>query len=193
MAKRKDYDWEAIAIDYRAGMLSLREVARKHKVDVGYLHRKAKKESWTRDLAAKVKQEVNRKLVNAAVNTTHASEAEIVDQASTQGVQVVQLHRADIKHQRDIAAGLLSDLEKNEARKVVTKAGVEVEVYASLKERSEIFRNLTQAAAKYIPLERQAWSLDEAGSEAEKAGQALTRVLDIIDGKTVKLVDDGED
>lgn len=192
MDERKKIDWEAILIDYRAGVLSIREVAKKHGVSHVSIMKKAKKKSWTRDLTEKVKQAVTRKLVTSSVTTSHASDDEIVEQAAEQGVVVVKLHRADIKHQRSIATSLLKELEENKARKKVTKEGKEVEVYASLKERSEIFRNLTQAAAKYIPLERQAWSLDDSGG-GETPGAALDRVLKAIDGKTVKLVDDEED
>jgi len=45
----KQIDWEAIEKEYRAGMLSIREVARRNSVDHAYLIRTAKKEGWTRD------------------------------------------------------------------------------------------------------------------------------------------------
>ena len=39
-------DWEAIGIDYRAGLLSIRAVGRKHKIDEAQLRRYAKKKKW---------------------------------------------------------------------------------------------------------------------------------------------------
>ena len=165
MAPRKIVDWEAVGVDHRAGILSLREVARQHGVDVGYLHRKAKKNGWTRDLTARIQHEVNRKLVNATVNV---SDAVIVDSESDKLVQVQQLHRRDINSQREIAATLIAELGDNKARIKVDKDGNQVEVQLTLKERSEIFRNITQAAARYIPLERQAYSLDNFDENAEK-------------------------
>ena len=48
--KPTDIDWETIENEYRAGMLSIREVARRNGVDHAYLIRTAKKKGWSRDL-----------------------------------------------------------------------------------------------------------------------------------------------
>ncbi len=173
--KTKQIDWETIEREYRAGMLSIREVARRHSVDHSYLLRLAKKRGWTRDLTEKVKRAVTTKLVTTSVTTPNARDEEIIDAESNRVVQVATLHRVDIQLQRGIAADLLTELKSNAA---------------SLKERSEIFRNLTQAAARYIPLERQAWNLNERSDNNDTPGKSLDRVLEAIDGKTLNLVND---
>ena len=53
MAKRPD--WEAIESAYRAGVMSLREIASQHGISEGAIRKRAKKDNWTRDLNAKIK------------------------------------------------------------------------------------------------------------------------------------------
>jgi uncharacterized protein YjcR len=48
-------DWEAIETAYRAGMMSLREIAAQHGISEGAIRKRAKRDDWSRDLAAKVK------------------------------------------------------------------------------------------------------------------------------------------
>jgi uncharacterized protein YjcR len=49
-------DWEAIETAYRAGMMSLREIAAQHGISEGAIRKRAKRDDWSRDLAAKVKE-----------------------------------------------------------------------------------------------------------------------------------------
>lgn len=51
-------DWEAIEREYRAGQLSIREVARKHGVSDTAIRKEAKAKGWKRDLADKVRKAV---------------------------------------------------------------------------------------------------------------------------------------
>jgi hypothetical protein len=48
--RRSDIDWEAIEKDYRIGHLSVADIAKKHRVALSGLKRKAKLAGWTRDL-----------------------------------------------------------------------------------------------------------------------------------------------
>lgn len=53
MAKRPD--WEAIESAYRAGVMSIREIASQYEITHQAISKRAKKEGWERDLKAKVK------------------------------------------------------------------------------------------------------------------------------------------
>ena len=54
MAK-KETDWESIERDYRAGLLSVREMAATYGVSHVAIMKRAKKDGWERDLSAKIK------------------------------------------------------------------------------------------------------------------------------------------
>jgi hypothetical protein len=47
-------DWERVEIDYRAGRLTLREIGAKHGVSHVAVQKRAKRESWDRDLAPRI-------------------------------------------------------------------------------------------------------------------------------------------
>lgn len=48
MGRRSDIDWHAIEVDYRAGVRSVRDVARLHEVSNSRLRERAKAEGWVR-------------------------------------------------------------------------------------------------------------------------------------------------
>ena len=50
---RKIVDWEAVERDYRAGIKTLRAMAEEHGITHGAINKRAKRDMWTRDLAAK--------------------------------------------------------------------------------------------------------------------------------------------
>ena len=192
--KKKEIDWPAVEAEYRAGLLSTREIGKRHGVSHVSVLKHAKKDNWIKDLKEKVKREITRKLIKSSVTVKHVetndkgipeepvedevSDEEIIEAAAEQGAKVVKLHRADIQIQRKLAVNLLTELSINLPRTMVTKEGKEVEVTSSLKERSEIFRNLAQATAKYIPLERQAWSLGDKDSAEDNKPVPTTVVIE---------------
>lgn len=49
-------DWEAIESAYRAGLMSLREIASQHSISEGAIRKRAKRDDWSRDLSAKIKE-----------------------------------------------------------------------------------------------------------------------------------------
>lgn len=53
--EKKPTDWERIELDYRAGILTLREMAKDGGVTEGAIRKRAKRDDWTRDLAGKIK------------------------------------------------------------------------------------------------------------------------------------------
>ena len=65
----KQTDWEALGVEYRAGAVSVRELARKYDVSEGAIRKKAKANQWERDLTEKVQERVRSKLVRSEVRT----------------------------------------------------------------------------------------------------------------------------
>ena len=169
MVPCKIVDWEAIESEYRAGIVSIREIARKYGIDQSGLRRKAGKNGWTRDLAAKIKLEVSRKLVSNSVSTPNARDGDIVDAESDNLVRVQQLHRKDITRLQELEQAIMAELgdEKNPPTKIhicqFQGTVIETVVNIAVTERAAALNNLANVQHKRIALERQAYSLDEPG------------------------------
>ncbi len=176
MAERPEIDWEAIDREYAAGMLSVREIARRYSCSEGAIRKRAKAEGWERDLTAKVQKEVRRKLVREGVRS-EASEREIIEQASETGVTIVKLHRKSIQKSQNIVDSLLEQLsEFAEERDEIEKAIIDetkgkngkvdglrrarMLKAVSLPSHSVVLRDLSMAQKNLIALERQAYNLN---------------------------------
>lgn len=109
-------DWEKIEADYRAGVLSIREIAGQHGVSDTAIRKRAKAQSWDRDLSAKITAKadalVRSREVRSQVRTEKAaSECELVE-ANAQVIADVRMsHRGDIRRARSLTMTLLSELE----------------------------------------------------------------------------------
>lgn len=190
----KKPDWERIELDYRAGLLSLREIAAKDgNVTEGAIRKRAKKEIWTRDLSAKVKARadelVRKQEVREQVRTDAAANERQTVEASAQAIAEVRIgHRSDIKRGRDLVMSLLKELEIQTGNVELMEQLGELmhapddngmdklnELYRkiiSLSGRISNVKALSDALKNLIGLEREAWSMDEKkpdGSEQAKS------------------------
>jgi len=153
------YDWEAIARDYRAGVLSIRNLAAKHGVPESTVRTKAKTEGWQRDLSDSVRRATRAKLSRDAsrIDAAQLDEKEIIEGASSEAAGLIMRHRQGIARWRVISERLASTLES-------------VEVDAS--NHGEFARSLNagiDALGKAIKLERQAYNMDD-----EKPDEGMT-------------------
>ncbi len=92
------HEWEAIEREYRAGQISIREIARQYGVSDRAIRNRAKNLGWERDLTDRVAAKVRSDLVRTEVRTPHArgpDEREIVAAAAARGVEVILRHRRD--------------------------------------------------------------------------------------------------
>lgn len=173
----KTTDWEAIEREYRAGQLSVSEIGRQHGVSHTAINKRAKKEGWTRDLTAKVRQEVSARLVSPEVSATNAREA--IELAATRGVTLVRQHQQSLGRAHRIAEKLMAELERGtDDTDAIEEAIVEATAddqnsnrrnamlkAVSLPSRAGTLRELSQALKNLIPLERQAFNLDDGGGD----------------------------
>jgi hypothetical protein len=113
-------DWERIEADYRAGLLSLREIGTKDgHVTEGAIRKRAKKLGWTRDLGARIQAKAEELVRKEAVrnDSTHLATANptaerIIVEANAEAIAGVRLgHRKDISKARTLVMSLLSELE----------------------------------------------------------------------------------
>lgn len=154
-------DWDSIEAEYRAGQIPLAEIARQHEITPAAITMRAKRHNWPRDLSKKVRQAVNAKLVNSAVNVNKtpsgATDDEIVEAAAERGRLVVEGHLAKAQFLKDMAdkigEGLKAHLENRDP-------GFELFV-AKGDGPASVLRTLTDVAEKIANLERKALNLDE--------------------------------
>jgi hypothetical protein len=118
--KRKAPDWEAIEREYRAGQLSVRQIAANFGISHTAIQKRVSAGGWEQDLTEKVQKAVARKIVASAVATASprekmATEREIVKAASDRGAQVIQGHLARAARLAKIADRNLECLEALQA------------------------------------------------------------------------------
>lgn len=113
-------DWERIESDYRAGILSTREIASACGVSHTAINKRAKKDGWVRDLKAKIQAKadelVSRRAVSTEVSSQRAAtERQIIEANAERIAQVRGEHRGDIQRVRTLALNLLGELEGQSA------------------------------------------------------------------------------
>ena len=115
--KKPAVDWERVESDYRAGLLSVREIAVAHGISHTYINRKVKEKGWTRDLSQRIQEKaesiVSKAVVSGGVSTPEQLETdEAIVEANAKIVASVKLtHRKDIAKFRSLALQLLGELE----------------------------------------------------------------------------------
>lgn len=150
-APKPNADWESVEREYRAGVLSVREIGKAAGVSHVAVLKKAKREGWTQNLAARVKEAVTTKLVTADV--TIGNQREVIEAVALRSVDVILAHRKDIAKLRAMATAMTAELEADAEKPVKDRM--------SLKERASIIESLSRTTARAIVLERQAFGLDD--------------------------------
>lgn len=168
MVARKRFDIEKIERLYRAGQMSVREIAANIGCSHTYIQQLARKHGWQRDLSHLVKQEIANKLVAKLAKT--GNDAETVDIASDIGVAIVESHRKDIKRLRDLETKLVKAVAGNPTKLYLAQYQgnvVEKEVALTASECAQAANNLANVQEKRIRLERQAYNLNTEDDSGE--------------------------
>lgn len=194
MAKRSAKDWAAIERDYRAGLLTVKEIARRHEISDVSIYKRVKAEGWSNDLSQQVRKAARAKLQRDEFENELATDQEVIERASTEAAAVIKLQRKDIAELRNLEMELKEQLANDlKIRRDMTAQTVEPEMLArfvelgikvpTLVQCSGVFRDIAQAQAKRIPLERKAYNLDEEG---DNSADPIKQLLDEIDGMTTE-------
>lgn len=109
-------DWERVEADYRAGLLSVREIAAAQGITHAAIQKRAKRDGWTRDLSAKIKAKADALVATSEVATQVATEKAATErtivEANAQVIAGIRMaHRTDIARSRRLAMSLLMELE----------------------------------------------------------------------------------
>jgi len=194
--KKPVVDWDAIELDYRAGIKSLRAMADEYGVSNGRIAQVAKKNQWPRDLQAKIEQKAKEKLSKAALSdelsaAKHVSEAAVVEAGATAIVSVQLGHRRDIQRGHRVVMKLLDELEFQTDNlelleqlrelmfspddKGIDKRDELFRKVISLSSRSSIAKTLTDALKSTIALEREAFGIDGGKNDADTGIESVIK------------------
>lgn len=181
-------DWEAIETVYRAGVMSLREIASHHGISEGAIRKRAKRDDWSRDLNARIQQKaddlVRKQEVRKTVRTkTELTECVLIEATAEVIASVRMEHRSDIRRARELTNTLfdelgaqcadvgaleqLGDIMFDPDDKGRDRLNETYQKVISLPSRVKSLKDLSDSLKTLIGLEREAWSIG-AVSEPEK-------------------------
>lgn len=180
---KKPIDWERIELDYRAGILSVREISEARGISHTAINKKAKQLGWERDLKAKIKAKadalVSKAEVSKEVSTQRLETEKAVIDSNAQVIADIRLgHRKDINRFRSLANKMLDelegvtdgqaeikeliktlkdgDLEDGEAMSTTLELAARV---SSLPSRSKVMKEMSDTLKTLITLERDAYDI----------------------------------
>ena len=208
---RKQIDWEALEIQYRAGIRSLKDIGSEFGVSDAAIIKRAKRDNWSRDLRAKIQARADAKvsasLVRAEVSAqTKVREQEVVE-ANAQAVADIRLaHRSDIRRARNLTNSLLAELEaqtdpstlamlhelgellRNEDDNGQDRRNDLYMKVISLSERSKTMKTLADSLRVVVDMERTAFSMDKDQGPAADPLTSLLKTITSGTGSTFKPV-----
>lgn len=116
-AKKVAPDWERIEADYRAGLLSVREIAAAQGISHVAVAKRAKRDGWVRDLSKRIQDKAEQLVTTRTVTTSVTTERAVTDraivEANAEVIAGIRLsHRKDISRSRTLAMALLAELEQ---------------------------------------------------------------------------------
>lgn len=195
----KQPDWERIEQLFRAGLLSVREIASACGVSHTAINKRSKTEGWERDLKAKIKAKADslvskREVSNKVSTETLATERGIVEANAEVIADIRMAHRTDIGRSRRLANKLLDELESLTDEQGTIKSLIKqlkegdhedgeamadmlalANKIGALPSRTKTMKELAETLKTLVALERQAYELDTkaGGSDADELSSMM--------------------
>jgi DNA-binding Lrp family transcriptional regulator len=200
-------DWERIETLYRAGTMSVREIAEQSGVSHTAINKRARKEKWARDLSAKIKAQadvlVSRDTVSKEVSSQRVATEKVVVEVEAQVQARIRIsHRSAIARSRELMMKLVDELEHHtDNRELLAQLGELMfspdektgrdslnEIYhavISLPERTKTIKALSETLKNLIALEREAFGMvtqpeQQKGGLAEMLGQLHRSAVPVV-------------
>lgn len=173
-------DWNRIERLYRAGILSLREIARECNMSEATLRYHAKKNGWKRDLTDEVRKTTRTKMVENLAKVfddgkgvidhlKNITDEQIIEEASRTQVEVVRQHQRTLGSGHSLAMRMLNELDvttthRGEMEEMIKstiaprRQGAALAAI-SLPQRAAVMRDLATAVRLWVTLERQAFNI----------------------------------
>jgi hypothetical protein len=186
MTEKKPIDWERIELDYRAGILTLREMASEAGVTEGAIRKRAKRDDWVRDLSAKIKAKaddlVRRHEVRSTVRTDLALTERVLISAGAEAILAVRIgHKVRITRHSELLDTLQAELESDGS---------------DLATRVDISKKLSDTLKTLITLERDAFDIAPASKleiSGKDGGPIKTQdVTELSDSALAALINDNQ-
>ncbi|MEL6575036.1 MAG: hypothetical protein AAFQ81_04015 [Pseudomonadota bacterium] len=170
-SRKPRFDWEAIEREYRAGQLSIMEIARRFGLTDAAIRKRAKRDGWTRDLGDDVRRRIKDKRVRepdpnagrelgSGSGSERATDEDLVERAASRGFEVEQSHRRDLTQLHGLKRLLATRLSQ-----VLHNEPVDGPCLGDKESPGDLLEKLARVSSRLIPLERQAYSLDDPNAE----------------------------
>jgi hypothetical protein len=177
-------DWTAAEQDFRAGVLTLREIGARHGVSHTAVSKRAKLNRWTRDLAARVRVRADEKFAVACSALAPASGfprsvskisrllAESTVESYADAIVRVRLeHKASIARAARLYDNLIETLQARIALRA--KPYSDGASPTTLAEDIKMLRELAMCLSEIVEVERKAFHLDQAPQTDEVSRKSL--------------------
>jgi hypothetical protein len=156
---RHTHDWERIESDFRAGQMTIREIARQHGLTDGAIRKRARRDGWARDLSNKINVRAQRLALEAAVRTAGTQNATTAYQVDEEAIVAgAAQEKANVLVRQQEAIG---DFWR-------TLDSLRAEI-AALEGESDLFDRLRDLVAVDL-------LASQAGDDAEAAGKREARL-----------------
>jgi len=167
MAKR--IDWERVERDYRAGQITVRQIAQKHAISTTAITAHMHSGGWTRDLSQAIQARTQAKISEIDVQ-------ELIEQSAREGAQKsAQTIRLADEQASDVAAGVIIRHRKSfrdqvERAAVIERLFDEILVASSayagdgaepidIHKAAAAFKALVDSRAKLVAMERESFGI----------------------------------
>lgn len=191
-------NWIQIEVDYRAGIKTLRQIADEQGISHGAINKRAKRDEWTRDIAAKIQakaeDKVSRAAVSSEVSKKLADTEQVVIEANAELQYRIRMgHRQGLARLRNVKDQLLDHVEtvvrnlpeldqivdmlRKEDEKGIDKAN---DAMRRAMDRSTVIEDLKKLAEideRVRKGECLAFNIPMDGSEADTPGHKQKRVI----------------
>lgn len=213
MDKKTAPDWERIEAQYRTGVMSLREIAALHHLTEGAIRKRAKRDDWTRDLAAKVQAKADELVRREEVRTKVRSEGiaysekEAVAIGAIVVAEIKLAHKSSIARMRAVVESMLTELEAESGDPELfrelgeflrsedeTASDKRNEVYRraiSNASRIDSMKKLAETLKTLIGLEREAHGIAAAPQEISLKTSNSGRAHDLSDDELLAIATGG--
>ena len=160
---KQGIDWESVERAYRAGTLTVAEIARQAGISASGIRFRADKEGWTRDLSRQVAIAARAALIRSPEGQL-AQGQQAVEQAASAMVEVVRRHQ---RHMGNLAK--FAETMTGHMLLIAQGKKPAVDVLGPRETIADALQKIAVATARYVPLERRAWSIDDAGTGEDLA------------------------
>ena len=195
-------DWEVVEKHFRAGILSLRQIAEECGGTEGAIRKRAKKDGWVRDLGAKIKaraEELVRKAEVRKVSTqlSQITEKQVIEDNAQATAIVLIAQKGSIARGHELFRKMMDELEALTNNKelfaqlgeLLDESGEDGDGRSRQDKRNEIYskvismtgrvdsaKKLIEILEKTVKLEREAFGIDNEKNTENPVDAALKQL-----------------